>query len=130
MAALKGCVKESNLLTRNVHKFGCRHLTQNAPGPIPGQTGTGAWLTGSGLALALLSETVGRGRGQLRCLTCLLAGRFKSLQTSQLLGTEMLACGGPAGAGVGSLQTLCSSFSSGKQLRDATSLGIKEEKED
>lgn len=37
---------------------------------------------------------------------------------------------GPEGAGMGSLQTLCSFFSSGKRLKDPTSLGIKEEKED
>ena len=39
MAALKSPVKESNLLTSNVYKFICRHLTQNAPGPILGQRG-------------------------------------------------------------------------------------------
>lgn len=132
MAALKGCVKESNLLTRNVHKFGCPHLTQNAPGPIPGQTGT--WglvdLLWAGPRSPLRDCGAGEGAAPVPDLT----SGWKVQKPSDLSAPGYrdvgLGGGGAAGAGMGSLQTLCSSFSSGKQLRDATSLGIKEEKED
>lgn len=63
---------------------------------------------------------------QLLLLTCLLAGRFKGLQTSPLQSTLW----GDGRVGLGSLQTSLSFSSEEKQLQDSTSLGIKEEKED
>lgn len=68
------------------------------------------------LALAYLSEIPGCGGRQLLFLTCLLAGRFKRLQTSQLLNTDRDDSGGggrgeDGGMGVGSYRPLFFSFS-------------------
>lgn len=69
------------------------------------------------------------GGRQLLLLTCLLAGRFKGLQTSPLQGTNAGLWGGWKGR-AGELADLSSFSSEEKQLQDSTSLGIKEEKED
>lgn len=82
MAALKSPVKESNLLTRIVYKFICRHLTQNAPGPIPEQRRTWPGLMDPPRHPAPVTEW-GRGRGRPAPVPIgLLTAGFRRLGTS------------------------------------------------